>query len=596
MDRPLRFEKKNEIWIWFTVLAMMLPLLKSIKADGAELRVPLYGLFETSIINTTSYDNPFADVELNAVFTSPTGRLVSFFGFYDGDGNGGQTGNVWKQRFMPDEVGTWTFVLTFTDGSPGSSGSFECIANGAKPGPWKQDSANPRWLKTSLGDHFLPVTMLAVMQYTPIDWQDTIDWCTTRGYNTIISGTFNVGNWASGWPNITAFLTENQAGKEVDYERMNLRMWTEWDDMLQYAADRGIYIGAFEGPDGTYGGQEKGKYPPIELAFFPSMRDHALTTRNKRIMRYLVARQAAFWNVAFWSLGSTEVYYYSVANETEFREYGEYLASITPWGRMITAQDCEQWHGVNRRWLSALNIPGSRKLNTVQLSLAHHQEDQWGKSNPENTAWQNAVLNNEFALDSYGGFPVLGTETLWEGQGRANKPLRIIWGFFAAGAHTTWADWNYSDKSWSLGKAWLPVKLLSEHVFDRLGGDCRGDEQLVIAAEAMRQLQYWKMNPHNELVAGSEEAYCLAEPGRQYMIYTPNGGTVKIDLRGEAGTFEVRWLNPRDGSYLNLYQIEGNAVRTTYAPTNEDWVLILHKTHDAQAPATPTNLRIANRR
>ena len=55
--------------------------------------------------------------------------------------------------------------------------------------------------------------------------------------------------------------------------------------------------------------------------------------------------------------------------------------------------------------------------------------------------------------------------------------------------------------------------------------DC---EQLIIATNAILSMQYSKMNPYNELVTGSLEAYCLAEPGAQYMVYSPNGGDIKI--------------------------------------------------------------------
>jgi len=47
------------------------------RGQSAEI-VPLYGLFEATLENTTPYDNPFADVELNATFTSPSGRVVGF--------------------------------------------------------------------------------------------------------------------------------------------------------------------------------------------------------------------------------------------------------------------------------------------------------------------------------------------------------------------------------------------------------------------------------------------------------------------------------------------------------------------------------------
>jgi hypothetical protein len=411
------------------------------------------------------------------------------------------------------------------------------------------------------------------MSFTPIDWMDAIDQAAARGFNTLGSGAAQISNWGHGWPNTTAFATASESNKEVDLDRMNLAMWAEWDDMLRYAADRGIYLWA-GGFSGKYGGRD-GKYPPADLAYLPKLRERATTAANKIRMRYQVARQGAFWNIAFWGLGGTEVYAYDVADKGEFDEYIEYLASITPWNRMITAQDCEQWHDRDRRWLSSATIPTSRKFNTVQTAVASSEFPHWGSSNKDNAAWQEARPNYELALDSYGGFPVMGTETLWEGQGRANKPLRIIWGFFAAGAHTFWNDWRYENSDHtvgSLGRGWVPVKPLDQHVLAGLGDNCSGDEQILIATEALEQLEYWKMSPHRELVSSGAEAYCLAEPGRQYMVYAPGGGNVKLDLSGASGTFRVRWLDPRKGGYSHETEIHGGAVQTLQAPSGEDWV------------------------
>ncbi len=115
--------------------------------------VPLWSRFETSVVNSNRYDNPFKNVELNATFTSPGGREVKFFGFYDGDGSGGQSGSIWKLRFMPDQVGPWRFHTEFSDGSPGTDGTFDCVAAGARPGPLR---ANGRALRFANGREFFP--------------------------------------------------------------------------------------------------------------------------------------------------------------------------------------------------------------------------------------------------------------------------------------------------------------------------------------------------------------------------------------------------------------------------------------------------------
>jgi hypothetical protein len=338
--------------------------------------------------------------------------------------------------------------------------------------------------------------------------------------------------------------------------------------MLAAAEAAGIYIAPFDGPSGDYGGRSGlgTVYPPEELEYLPAMNERFDSPRNLRLIRYYVARQAAFWNLAFWNLCTTEIF--EIKSQQEVQKYGEYLASITPFDRMITTQDIEQG---SYQWLSEMRFPAARKLNTVQTA----------RGNPNDTKWQNAQPNNRLALDCYHGFPVMTTEGLWEGQGRAERPLRIIWGFYAGAAHTMWADWRFENPRrhlWgSIGKGWIPVKPLTEHVFriDQLGADTFGDEQLKIAAAAVEQLEYWRMEPRNDLVSGSTEAYCLAEPARQYMVYTPKGGTVCLDLRGTVTHFGARWLNPRTGAFSAETSIAGGSRRSIEAPGNEDWVLFL---------------------
>ncbi len=49
----------------------------------------------------------------------------------------------------------------------------------------------------------------------------------------------------------------------------------------------------------------------------------------------------------------------------------------------------------------------------------------------------------------------------------------------------------------------------------------------------------------NDLLSerSSNEAYCLAEPGKQYAVYFPDGGAVKLDVSKAKGPLQVRWLD-----------------------------------------------------
>lgn len=47
---------------------------------------------------------------------------------------------------------------------------------------------------------------------------------------------------------------------------------------------------------------------------------------------------------------------------------------------------------------------------------------------------------------------------------------------------------------------------------------------------------------------GQETGWCLADPGRSYLLYLPHGGRVALPLPGGAPALRCRWLDPRTGA------------------------------------------------
>ena len=139
-------------------------------------KVPLWGRFEAVVTGAREYANPFTDVELHATFSRPDKSRVSFWGFYDGDGKGSQTGNVWKLRFLPDQVGMWSYECSFSDGTPGKTGTFECVSDGAMPGPLRVDPVNPRCWIFADGSRFFPLAYTAPELFVAGNHADRTYW------------------------------------------------------------------------------------------------------------------------------------------------------------------------------------------------------------------------------------------------------------------------------------------------------------------------------------------------------------------------------------------------------------------------------------
>ena len=48
----------------------------------------------------------------------------------------------------------------------------------------------------------------------------------------------------------------------------------------------------------------------------------------------------------------------------------------------------------------------------------------------------------------------------------------------------------------------------------------------------------------------SSSRYCLANAGREYLIYQPEAGQFQVDLTGARGPFAVSWFNPNTGETI----------------------------------------------
>lgn len=83
--------------------------------------------------------------------------------------------------------------------------------------------------------------------------------------------------------------------------------------------------------------------------------------------------------------------------------------------------------------------------------------------------------------------------------------------------------------------------------------------------------------PRNDLLSNRspDEAYCLAEPGRQYAVYFPDGGDVKLDVYGISGRLQVRWLDIARSVWQESQQIQGGAELELKAPANGHWAALV---------------------
>jgi hypothetical protein len=82
------------------------------------------------------------------------------------------------------------------------------------------------------------------------------------------------------------------------------------------------------------------------------------------------------------------------------------------------------------------------------------------------------------------------------------------------------------------------------------------------------------MTPRVELASTH---YCLAEPGKAYIVYLPEGGDVTVDLSAGSGPFRVEWVAPVEGTVSPVSATVDGAKQQFSAPFKGAAVLLLSK-------------------
>jgi hypothetical protein len=108
------------------------------------------------------------------------------------------------------------------------------------------------------------------------------------------------------------------------------------------------------------------------------------------------------------------------------------------------------------------------------------------------------------------------------------------------------------------GQGWEPIR-------SAMGQTRRVAERMNLAA----------MAPRNELAS---TGYCLANPGRGYLVYQPTSGH-EFTLRLRSGKYHLVWINPSQGADVGDDLIEAvEGVRRFKAPFDGAAVLYLKET------------------
>ncbi len=140
------------------------------------------------------------------------------------------------------------------------------------------------------------------------------------------------------------------------------------------------------------------------------------------------------------------------------------------------------------------------------------------------------------------------TDHLWGVGGTVDW----VWKTFTRGNNPIYMDpWGYNH---------VDPRLPREEVRRGMGATRR----------LARDLDLARTVPHPELAS---TGYVLADPGRDYVVYHPYEGSLRLDLAATTGTLVARWLDPVNLEPAAVVEVAGGAPVDLTPPYDGRWVL-----------------------
>jgi hypothetical protein len=545
------------------VLMLILSVTTSCIRTQAD-HVGLWRTFERSLINDNPYENRFTDVELQSRFTSPSGKVTDFFGFFDGDGKGGgdlQTGHVWKIRFIPDEVGEWTYEWSWSDGTKGGKGIFICDSVNAGKGILRAYGENPRWLAYNGTD---PVWLKSYYESGHGAIAQPFDWIKENVYQPMIDRGYNhlQVNWLlslccfeqyyhDGPPPSSSDLALYQDGKASS--TMRLDVWQMMEQHISWLNDRDIGLHMFLGFDGSRNNGPK----------WTNLSD----SEKDFYVRYVIARLAPYANIAGWS------FVWEVPGDREDSELG--------WARMVQQYDVFDHLRTYQDEKPLYNEYHRPEYNFAAIEN-HYMYSR--KRDEDRPLWKEPWTHHQACLAGYvHGKPVYMIEgnALWRRywQKRSGATLddlrRSAWACVTAGASFNWCGHAGEESLVAFGEEGLPF---------------HGDEnayassalEIDILSDVMnKELRFYTMNPSDSLLSDHDDkgTWCLSEPGEQYLVFSAAGGSFELQLtEGRYGS--NTWINTKTGAEITAPVVHAKPdgkIQFTPPDDKTDWVLLVRK-------------------
>jgi hypothetical protein len=105
----------------------------------------------------------------------------------------------------------------------------------------------------------------------------------------------------------------------------------------------------------------------------------------------------------------------------------------------------------------------------------------------------------------------------------------------------------------------------------------RSQRVIQTLSSVTKELALERIEPRNDLLLNREEneAYLLAEPGAQYVVYFPAGGSVNLQTAENSGGYQLRWINLDEAEWSERYEIESGMELELSTPDESHWIALI---------------------
>jgi Protein of unknown function (DUF4038)/Domain of unknown function (DUF5060) len=481
-----------------SALAAGLAAAQSVDAASRAVRVPRWEPYEFSFGCDARLENPF-QIGFAAEATGPGGSRLTLPGFYDGNG-------TWKVRFTPAAEGEWS-LLTHSEvpALNNRRASLICISNLASNthGGLRVDPQYPRHFVFEDGTRYFLMgyecDWLWALDLGKPDLRRTevfLDKLAAHGFNYVILNAYaHDTSWRRGKtadddfgpPPMFAWEGTND---HPDHTRFNLAYWRHHDRVIDALCRRGMIARIMIKVYNKYV-----NWPAKDSA------------EDDLYFRWLIARYAAYPNIN-WDFSKE-------ANNEKDLAYKlgrlRFLRQNDPYHRLITVHDDRKTYD-DAAYNDLLDYRSDQQHSKWHaIALEHRRQRNW------------PVVNVEFGYEHGSGGP---SDATYDVVQAPEEVCRRAWEICLAGSYIAY---YYTYTAWDVLRPQdnPPGYAYFRHLRDFFAGTA-----------------YWRLEPHDDLVS---EGYCLAEPGREYVIFLNHSNSFSLKLEGLTAPLQVEWYQPLTG-------------------------------------------------